>query len=111
MRTYEVSVRVRPNRKEITHWQEVVSYVCESKLNIRAVVILLFHKHFGAAPKMHWAESGSLCMGQAWDTKRCTRALYEVEVFQQNRMHTAYAEARTIIWNAKLPRLMEGRAA
>lgn len=110
MRTYDVTVRTRPNRREITQWDEVVSYTCDSNLNIRAVVIYLFQRHFGKAPKMHWAESGSLCMGQAWNTKRCTRARCEIEVFQRNLAHSAYAEARNIIWTAQQPRLTERRA-
>lgn len=111
MRTYDVTIRTRPNGRDLTRWQKVESFTCDCNLNIRAFVIYIFQCHFGKAPKMHWGESGSLCMGQAWDTKRCSRARREVEVFQHNRMTDAYYAAREVIWRASQPRLTERRAA
>ena len=111
MRTYDVTVRTRPNRRYNTHWNKVASYTCDCNLNIRAVVIYLFQHHFGKAPKMHWAESGSLCMGQAWNTRYRLNSRMEVEVHQHNRMTDAYEAAQTVIWYAQQPRLMERRAA
>lgn len=111
MRTFDVTVRTRKSTKVTAQWEEVASFTCDANLNIRAVLIYMYQYYFGKAPKEHWAVSNHLCMGQAWNTKRITRATCEVEIYQHNRMTDAYCEARTIIWNAQQPRLAERRAA
>ena len=109
MRTYDVTVKTR--RRGSIHWVTIGEYTLETTLNIRAALIWFYQYVFKKAPRMHWAESGDLCMGQAWNRKYGSGAEREVKIFQHNLMHTAYTEAANIIWNAKLPRLAERRAA
>lgn len=114
MRTYDVTVTVKPRGKwHARHHQSwtVERYSFDSPLNIRGATIAIYSYFFGSHPRMHWAASGSLGMGQAGNTKRLSRATKEVEVFQVDRMTQAARAAEEIIQKCSQPRLMERRAA
>jgi hypothetical protein len=113
MRTYEVTVTLRPKgKRDYRHWESwhVETYTFDSPFNIRAATIGIFYHFFGKHPRFHWAASGSLGMGQACDTKSLTKCGLKVEVHQVTRMTEAYEAAREVICRALQPRLTERRA-